>query len=378
MRNIILGTIAGLAIGTIGALAYSHYFGDGSLLDDLQSQLDAANAKLAKATKDKRYMAEETSGVSDQINQLQATNDDLKRQLDTAKKSPDTSAITPMTLANILRNAFRGGAQGQQRLLLLQTRLKLTPDQQAKIKAAMDADAQARRSLMQQMFRNNGAVDPAAAAAANTLDQTLADVLTPEQKTAYQQLQTDEQSSRADMAATAQVDQMMPLLQLSDSQKEQVYNALYQAQATAPDPTTLITNPNAASVIASQAQTTQAALAKVLTPDQMALYQQQAQMAPAFGGFRGGGGGGGNGGGGNGGGGNGGGAANPSSNGGASTSTGGTTTSGYVMPPGGTTTSVVTTVTSGVVNPDGSVTPISTSVTPVSTNTAPVNAAPGQ
>ncbi len=148
----------------------------------------------------------------------------------------------------------------------------------------MDADAQARRGLMQQMFRNNGKVDPQAAAAANTLDQTLANVLTPEQKAAYQQVQTDEQASRADTSATTQVDQMMPLLQLSDSQKDQVYNAIYQSQLTAPDPMTLMGNPDAASILTTQAQATQAALAKILTPDQLALYQQQAQAMPNFGG----------------------------------------------------------------------------------------------
>jgi Spy/CpxP family protein refolding chaperone len=188
-------------------------------------------------------------------------------------------------------------------MFLLQTRLHLTPDQAAKIKAAMDADAQAHRTLMQQAFRNNGQVDPAAAAKADTLDQTLATVLTPEQQTAYQQVQADEEASRADMAATMQVDQMAPLLQLSDSQKDQVVQALYQVQASAPDPASLLTNPNAASIVTAQAQATQAALAKVLTPDQMALYQQEAQAMPQFGfGRRGGG---------NGGGANASGAANP-------------------------------------------------------------------
>jgi Spy/CpxP family protein refolding chaperone len=291
MRNALLGTLAGLALGTIGALAYSHYFGDGSLLADLQAQLDAANADLAKAKNDKQQQAKETSGVSDQVDQLEASNADLRKQIDDLKTPPTATApaINPMTLASMMRGMMRGGMQGQQRLFLLQSRLHLTPDQAAAIKAAMDAEAQARRTLMQQMFRNNGKVDPAAAANANTLDQTLASVLTPEQQTAYQQVQADEQASRADTSATIQVDQMMPLLQLSDSQKDQVYNAIYQAQMTAPDPSSLMTNPNAASIITAQAQATQAALAKVLTPDQMALYQQQAQSMPRFG-FGGGGG----------------------------------------------------------------------------------------
>jgi hypothetical protein len=190
--------------------------------------------------------------------------------------------LNPAMLAGMVMGMMRGGMQGQQRMFLLQNRLHLTADQAAKVKAAMDADAKARRDIGRQLFQG-GKVDPQAAASANTLDQTLATVLSPDQMTAYQQVQTEEKASQADTSATVQVNQMAPLLQLSDSQKDQVVSALYQVQLTAPDPTSLMTNPNAASVIAAQAQATQAALAKVLTPDQMALYQQQAQSMPQFG-----------------------------------------------------------------------------------------------
>lgn len=288
MKNAILGTVAGLVLGTVGALAYGHYLGDGKLLADLQAQLDAANAKLAQTTQEKQQLASETSGVSNQVDQLVASNEDLKHQLDDLKKVPPppdaTAPVNPLTLAGMMRGMMRGGFQSQQRLFLLQSRLNLTPTQAAAIKAAMDADAQTRRTLMQQMFRNNGNIDPTAATNANTLDQTLASVLTPQQQTAYQQVQADEQTSRADTSATTQVNQVAPLLQLSDSQKEQVFNALYQVQMSAPDPATLLTNPNAASVMTAQAQATQAALAKVLSPTQMALYQQAGQSLATQGG----------------------------------------------------------------------------------------------
>ena len=321
MRNAILGTVAGLLVGTIGALAYSHYLGDGALLDDLQSKLDAANASLAKAKSETSNLSQETTGVSSQVDQLQASNDELKKELAAAKSGqPATPApVTPMTVFDMMRGMMRGGQfQSAQRLFLLQTRLKLTPEQTAAIKAAMDADGAARRDLMRQMFRNGGKVDPAAAASANTLDKTLQTVLSPDQLAQYQQVQADEAASRAEITATTQVDQMVPLLQLTDSQKQQALNALYQVQSATPDPNSLLGNPNAMSVLTSQAQATQTALANVLTPAQLALYQQQAQVMPqpGQGGFgrRGGGdnGGGGNGGGtgGGNGGGNGGGGGN--------------------------------------------------------------------
>jgi len=285
MRNILLGAIAGLAVGTVGALAYSHFLGEGSQLASLQAQLDAANASLAKALQDKQQLAKQSSGSTDEMDQLAAANADLKRQLDEAKKATGTAApaLNPVTLGGMVMGMFRGGGfQSQQRMFLLQSRLHLTPDQATAIKAAMDADAKARRDVMQQMYRDGGKVDPQAAANANTLDKTLASVLTPDQQTAYQQVQADEKTSRADTAATVQMNQVAPLLQLTDAQKDQVFNALYQVQMSAPDPASLMTNPNAATLVTSQAQATEDALSKILTPDQMALYQQQAQSMPSF------------------------------------------------------------------------------------------------
>ena len=290
MRNIILGVVAGLLLGTVGALAYSHYLGDGSLLADLQAKLDAANATLAKSEKDKKDLASETSGLTSQVDALQASNSDLKTKLvDAQKSTPATAAappFNPMALAGMMMNMFRGGLQGQQRMLLLKTRLHLTPEQTTAIQAAMDADAKARRELMGQMFRNGGKVDPQAAAGANTLDKTLASVLNADQQREYQQVQAEEKTSRADSMATMTVDQFAPLMQFTDAQREQVYNALYQIQSSAPDPMNLITSPDAAAQVAAQMKATNDALGKVLTPDQQALYQQAGQSMMNGGGFR--------------------------------------------------------------------------------------------
>jgi len=380
MIKAILGAVAGLIFGTVGALAYSHYLGDGKLVADLQAQLDSANDKLAKTTQDKQSLSQETSSVSDQIDQLQSTNENLKKQLDDLKNAPAPAAapaLNPLALMGLMRGMMWGGMQGQQRMLLLQSRLHLTPDQATAIKTAMDADNKARRDLMRQMFRNNGKVDPQAAANANTLDQTLANVLTPEQQTAYKQVQADEQASRADTTATLQVDQMMPLLQLNDSQKEQVYNSIYQAQVTAPDPLSLMGNPNAASVVSSQAQATQDAMAKVLTPDQMALYQQEAQAMAQFNGGRrgpnGGGPGGGNGGGPGGGGGGNGNGQNVAGSAGGGTAAPVTTTTATATDSATSATTATTTAT------DGSAPAVGSSATnapaDATTNAAPTAAA---
>jgi hypothetical protein len=290
MKNVVLGTIAGLAVGTIASLAYSHFLGDGKQLADLQAQLDEANADLANLKKDKQNLSKETTGVSDQVDQLASSNAELRKQLDDLKNAPQATPPPPInatTLAGMIGGMFRGGFQAQQRMFLLKTRLKLTPEQEATIKAAMDADQKARRDLMRQMFQNGGKIDPAAAASANTLDATLAKTLTPAQMTQYQQVQADEKASRADTSTNTQINQIAPLLQLSDSQKDQVYSALYPVSLNTPDPMSLMTNPNAPTIIQQQAAATQAALAKVLSTDQMALYQQSGASfnMGGFGGF---------------------------------------------------------------------------------------------
>jgi hypothetical protein len=301
MRNAILGTVAGLLVGTAGALAYSHYLGDGSLLADLQAQLDSANAKLAQSETDRKFLAEQNKSSSDQLDQLVSSNEQLKKQL--ASGAPTNSAPTPAVLGipaitpDVIRGfmgMMRGGAGGfrspEQRMFLLQTRLKLDPDQAKAIKAAMDADNQARRDAFRLARQNGTRPDPQALAAANTLDKTLASVLSPTQQTEYQQEQADEKSARAESSATSQVDNLMPLLQLTDDQKEKAMNALYQQQVSAPDPASLLTNPNPLGALASQGQSVQSAMKQVLTPDQYALYQQdqqvQAQATANFGGGR--------------------------------------------------------------------------------------------
>jgi hypothetical protein len=309
----IVGAVAGLALGVAGALAYSHDFGDGKLLADLQAQLDDAKARLAKSEADKKLLQEQATGEGDQLTQLVTSNESLKKQLASQGQTPVAAPVATPALNPALIGAIMGMMRGgpgrspEQRMFLMQTRLKLSPDQSAKIKAAMDADQQARRDLFRQARENGTRPDAAAIAATNTLDKTLATVLSPAQQQQYQQLQSDEKAARAETSATQQVDQMMPLLQLTDDQKGKAMNAIYQQQLAAADPATLMANPAAAvPVLTSQGEQTQTALKSVLSPDQYAIYQQDQQvMAQAAANFGGGGRNRGNGNGGNGGGNNG-------------------------------------------------------------------------
>ena len=302
MRNIILGTVAGLLVGTLGSLAYTQYFSGTGQQNDLQAQLDAADAKLAKAEADEKFLKEQNNSETEQLNQVLAS----KQPGDSATPAAAAPAANPLTIGGMqitpdmvrgfMSMMQRGGPGGmrspEQRMFLLNARLKLDPNQTKAIKDAMDADEQARRDAFRQARQNHTPVDQQALAAASTMDKTLSSVLSPSQQVQYQQLQSDEKQARAEVSATQQVDNMMPLLQLSDDQKEKVMTALYQQQLSAPDGAAMAQTPNPLQALAQQGQSVQSAMKGVLSPDQYALYQQSEQVtqqAIATNGFGGGG-----------------------------------------------------------------------------------------
>jgi cell division protein FtsB len=279
MRGILLGGLGGLVIGVSGTYAYEHYLGDGQQLVQTQSQLSTANATLTKNTQDGQDLKNETTALSAQVQQLSSSNDDLKHQVEALNKTSTPSAPAPA--ANPMAGMMKVGMeqQFQQKLLMLKSRLHLTPEQEAAVKAAMDEEAK----RMEDMFAG-GKFDPAAMAkqqGANSVDKTLDSILTPDQKAIYKQIQDDEKSSAAETMATMEMNQVAPVLGLSDAQKDQVYSALYQVQTNMTDPNWIkniaATGSDPMAVMEAQAKAKEDALAKILTPDQMATYQQQVQ-----------------------------------------------------------------------------------------------------
>ena len=286
MRSLLIA-IGALALGAVGALGYSHYLGEGKQLAELQDQLNAANANVAKLTQASQQAKSETDAMSAQIQQLSVTKEELKKQVDNLQSAspgtPAPAATNPMTnMAGLMK---AGMAQHEQeQLLLLESRLHLTPEQIAAVKVAMDEEGKRGEEMAAKMFSGEK-MDPQAMADMKNIksvDQTLKDILTPDQKAEYQQMKTDQKNSSAESMASMQMNQMAPLLQLSESQKDQVEAALYQTQLNSQDPTWIKNNlsTNAANPIAildAQAKAKEDALAKILTPDQLATYHQQAQ-----------------------------------------------------------------------------------------------------
>jgi hypothetical protein len=191
--------------------------------------------------------------------------------------------------------------RSQQKLQLLVSRLHLTPQQEAAVKSAMDEESKAMQKGVSQILQG-GKVEPPSNNF-TPLNEALKAILTPDQMTTYQQMETEEKSSNAETLATFEMNQMAPSLQLTDAQKDQVYSALYQIQmdnqnlaksqvqvqqlnstggdqatngsASSTAPST--SPPDPAAYLDKMAQAKEDALAKILTPDQLTIYHQQAQ-----------------------------------------------------------------------------------------------------
>ena len=286
MRNIVLVGLACLAVGILGALGYSHYLGEGKQLAALQDELGAAKASLTKAKQDSQQAKSETDAMSSQIQQLTSTKEEFKKQLDDLKSSATASTPAPTDASSSMSSLIKAQLtqMSDQKLLLLESRLHLTPDQIAAVKAAIDAESKKGEEMATKMM-SGGKIDAQSMADLKNIksvDQTLNEILTPDQKTAYEQMKTEQKSSTAETMASFEMNQMAPLLQLSETQKDQVGTALYQVQLDTQNPdwiknnaTTSSTNPTA--ILDAQAKAKEDALSKILSPEQLATYHQQAQ-----------------------------------------------------------------------------------------------------
>jgi hypothetical protein len=289
MRSAIIGVLC-LVAGLAGALAYSHYFGEGRQLAQVQVELATLQGEMAKTTVSSQQAHSENEVLAAQIVQLTNTKDDLKKQLEAAQGNGAPAA--PSAFPNPFANPAMAGIvkdqmahMNDEKFRMLMSRLHLTPEQAAKVKAAMDADSKRMEAVTAKVIAGQK-IDPQSLAAemkdVKTVDQTLEEIMTDDQKTAYKQMQADEKTSSAERIASSEMTQVAPLLQLSDTQKDQVESALYQVQLDSGNPDWIKNNAGDLSkdplaLQDAEEKAKEDALAKFLSPDQLATYRQQAQ-----------------------------------------------------------------------------------------------------
>ncbi len=180
--------------------------------------------------------------------------------------------------------------QVDMRVSALKLRLGLTPEQEQSVRALFDKQFGMGAEVASKMFQGKLPKEEMKKMSVNPVDVEgeMKNLLTPEQYAEYEQYQNEERHNQAEMMANVQLGQLQGMLQLSEDQKDKVFDIIYQQGGQQFDPA-LHKQTNAANwqeVWGQQKEKKKESLRSVLTPEQMQIYEQhlesQRQMIKAF------------------------------------------------------------------------------------------------
>lgn len=186
-----------------------------------------------------------------------------------APKPNGMSKMVGALITNVMKS------QMDMKMAAMKSRLNLTPDQEKAIQDVMDKQSQLAQTMAGKMMNGESPDDlkkemqnQGPDGDALNLDKQLQTILTPDQQAEYQNMQADDKKNQAETMANMQLSTIQGSLQLTDDQKDKVFNALLQ------------TGPGAS----PDAQ--KAALQPLLTPQQFDTYSKyldnQTQMIQSF------------------------------------------------------------------------------------------------
>jgi hypothetical protein len=177
-----------------------------------------------------------------------------------------------------------------ERLAALKSRLKLTPDQETKVRALLESSPDMGRGagllegVKVAVNGNAGGVSLSSAAASagnatgGSFDEQLAALLSPDQQDEFVAFQQEQRENRVEIATNREMTQLQQQLTLTPEQKDQAYQALGDIARNEADQPANGFDP-AAMAAAKQARVD--ALRPILTPEQLKAYE--SNPAAAFG-----------------------------------------------------------------------------------------------
>lgn len=251
----------------------------------------------------KTALAEKTEECNKLNSQLKEARARLLRQDDTSKpaaltQNPESSnknesnpaptenvGVSQKSAQDKVRDDTRARAKKswvEQQMLALKMRLNLTTEQEAQIQAILESQPGGGGRGFFRFWDTSGQT---------ALAQQMAAVLTPAQQAAYQTMQQEQRHAGMETMATVEMNRMGGLMNLSEEQKDQVYAALYQVYQE-PPPADILATPTQdggggrravdRAVFTWQSQRRTEALSKILTPQQMEIYNKQQQSQRDF------------------------------------------------------------------------------------------------
>jgi hypothetical protein len=244
-----------------------------------------------------------------QLDQLGTNNDRLTAQVqDFLKREATQNSVAPkkeaapkpkgfaalfgdgtnnmsQAMSKMMQTAMEQQVEGK--LAGMKTKLNLTPEQEAAIRNIMTNQMSRATTMAQKMFGGEGVqTNDLVQVSKNQLsdEAQIKALLTPEQVTAYDAFQKEEQTRNARLVANAELMQLQSTLQLDETQQDKVFAVLAEQAQT--QLAGNMTNAGAALDFRGQFQHKADALSAVLTADQLTRYkkfqEQQISLIEAF------------------------------------------------------------------------------------------------
>lgn len=245
---------------------------------ELKPELDAALQRTRK-------LEAEKAALTAEVLNLKSAKPAAPVESKPAEMAPFLTMLGGGSDTNAQKTAMakmiRAGIQQQvdMKLSALKLRLKLSPEQEEKLRTLLERQYGFGADLAAKMFEGKLSKEEMKEMAANPvdLDTELKSALTPDQYAEYEKYQVEEKRNQAEMMANMELGQIQSMLQLTEAQKDKVFNILYQ-QA---EKQTGWGEPGQAppqdwqQVMEKQETDKVNALRDVLTPEQLQIYEKQ-------------------------------------------------------------------------------------------------------
>jgi len=275
MKPWLPGAAGGLALGVLGTYAYlsSSYEME---LAKLRQEISAARESASQAEQSRTKIQDQLKTVEELNRQqlaksLSAPSAGDSQNQDTAQPA-QTRNQNPNREADMRAFAERMINRGVDRWT---DALKLTPEQVFHL-----------NQLIQAKIQNGQTENPWSS---KYLQNELLEVLTPQQKAEYEHIQNRENQARVELRAQTQLSQVQSMFDLTDTQKDQIFQKFAEMEQTQAQPQSQASVPNTPESRREmrQAQTQKRidALQGILTPDQIKQYQKAQEGFNGFNGF---------------------------------------------------------------------------------------------
>jgi len=198
----------------------------------------------------------------------------LRGQLARQASEPGTNPVSG-AMADAMKLAM--DQQVESRLFRLKTSLNLTPEQEQSAREILARQAQAMSAGMQQAFSGKFDKEELARLGKNAgnPDEQIKALLSPDQRAAYPNYQQEEAAYNARLAANSELMSLQATVGLNSEQQDRAFAALYDANFNQLTGSAKPPAGNQAEVMQWTLDQKAKALEPVLTPAQLASYQQQ-------------------------------------------------------------------------------------------------------